>query len=196
MISWKTSPLNNLTDARYFNALENSVLTISFDVLHPRALDIAKAKAVLEWLHEPDVVAAFGSHQDASEISFVLEATGIQQLELSIDHELCLDEELAPNLFIRISSRQIESAEQHPVQPKAWVLEVGEGESGSDWSVRLNRLATKSSVYLCLPADASQVQFWLKEFPHAGIELQVIPEERPGWSSVDVYDEIIEAVEG
>jgi hypothetical protein len=196
MTSWKTSPLNNLTDARYFNALNHGVLTFSFDVLHPQALDIAKAKAVLEWLHEPNVVAAFGTHQDAAEISFVLGATGIRQLELSFDHELCLDEELAPNLFIRITAGQIEDAEQHPVMPKAWVLEVGEGASGAAWTARLNRLATNSAIYLCLPADASTVKSWLREFPAAGIELQVIPEERPGWSSVDVYDEIIEAVEG
>jgi hypothetical protein len=196
MTSWKTSPLNNLTDARYFNALENSVLTFSFDVLHPQALDIAKAKAVLEWLHEPNVVAAFGTHQDASEISFVLEATSIHQLELPFDHALCLDEELAPHLFIRIASGQIELAEQHPTKPKAWVVEVGSGESGSDWAAQLNRLATGARIYLCMPADASEVIAWQKMFPNAGIELQVIPEERAGWSSVDIYDEIIESVEG
>jgi hypothetical protein len=196
MTSWKTSPLNNLTDARYFNALDHGVLTFSFDALHPQALDIAKAKAVLEWLHQPNVVAAFGRHQDAAEISFVLEATGIQQLELSFDHELCLDEELAPDLFIRITAKQIDNAEQHPVLPKAWVVDLGDGTWGADWIAPLKRLATNSAIYLCLPADASVVKSWKNEFADAGVELQVIPEERPGWSSVDVYDEIIDAVEG
>jgi len=196
MASWKTSPLNNLTDARYFNALHDSVLTFSFDVLHPQALDIVKAKAILEWLHEPQVVAAFGQHQDATEISFVLGETGIQQLELPFDHPLCLDEELAPHLYIRVVAERLAEAEVHQVLPKTWVVELGAVQPGDDWALQLDRLSKHAAVYLCVPAEASSVKGWMKVLPNAGIELQVVPEERPGWSSVDVYDEIIEAVEG
>ena len=43
---WKASFIDHLTDARFFNSLENAWMEFSFDVLEKRAVTIEKAKAI------------------------------------------------------------------------------------------------------------------------------------------------------
>jgi hypothetical protein len=196
MPSWKTSPLNNLTDARYFNALNQAVLTFSFDALHPQAVNIATSKGILEWLYDADLVASFGSHQDTAEINYVLEETGISCVELPFGHVLCHDVDLAPHLYIRLSAEQASEALESSVVPKAWVVELTSTQEPNNNLINtLVLLSEKSALYICVPPQSDRVISWVQNLPTTGIELEIIPEERPGWSSVDVYAEIIELLE-
>jgi hypothetical protein len=69
---WKASFIDHLTDARFFNSLKNAWMEFSFDVLEKRAVTIEKAKAIKEWLYEPQIVASFGMHQSPEEVHFIL----------------------------------------------------------------------------------------------------------------------------
>ena len=193
---WKASGISNLTDARYFNAIENAWISFAFDVLHPQAIGIEKAKAVLEWLHEPLVVASFGLHQDSQEISFVLESTGIKFVELPIAHPLCMQEDLLPNLFVSLDAEEIARAMSLQKLPKGLIVDV-EKYSASDKRLveELRTLSKSTLLFIKTVAQVATLKSWLEQIPSCGIELNTLPEERPGWSAVDVYDTIIDELD-
>jgi phosphoribosylanthranilate isomerase len=57
----KISAITNLTDARYFSAIGAHYLGFCFDVLNENNISIAKAKEIINWLHEPVIVGEFGN---------------------------------------------------------------------------------------------------------------------------------------
>lgn len=193
---WKASGISNLTDARYFNAMEDCWISFAFDVLHPQTISIEKAKAVLEWLHEPLLVASFGLHQDSQEISFVLESTGIKYVELPIEHVLCNDEELLPNLFISLDAKNIALLKAFQNLPKGVIVDVENFSAADNGLVEdLKSISKSTLLFIKTAAQVETLKSWLTQIPDAGIELNTLPEERPGWSAVDVYDTIIEELD-
>jgi hypothetical protein len=89
----KASGIHRLTDARYLNALEtDTFLGFSFDALDPAAVTVEQAKAIIQWLYEPAVVAGFGLHQDTAEISCVLEQIGAAAIQVPAGHPLAAEE--------------------------------------------------------------------------------------------------------
>lgn len=85
----KASGIHRLTDARYLNALEaDTFLGFSFDAIDPAAVTVDQAKEIIQWLYEPAVVAGFGLHQDAAEISYVLEQIGAAAIQIPAEHPL------------------------------------------------------------------------------------------------------------
>jgi phosphoribosylanthranilate isomerase len=59
----KISSITNLTDARFFSAIGANYLGFCFDVLNENNISIAKAKEIINWLHEPVIIGEFGNHQ-------------------------------------------------------------------------------------------------------------------------------------
>lgn|GEM_PF-4524971 len=192
---WKAAGVNNLTDARYFNALEAGWIEFVFDVLQPQAVTIEKARSIIEWLYEPQLVAAFGLHQDQEEIFYVLTQSGISYAAVPFEHPLVNDPDFAPLAMVYIQKEDIRQALAIPNHPLAWTVALTQDDVQNETlTEQLKALGRHSELFLQLPADPEIVQAWHARIPEAGIQLQIASEEKAGWSSVDVYDTIIEAV--
>lgn len=194
-INWKAYGVNNLTDARYFNSLENAWITFQMDALADNPVQVEKAREIIRWLHEPKLVAAFGEHQDAEEISFLLHELGIQHPEVSIFHELASDASFVKGAFLECLDDEMEDALTLPYAPYAWVVDVALASPNDGELVKqLKQLSKKSKLFLHTAADSEEIKQWLKVLPDAGIQLSMDGEEKPGFSQVDVYAEIIEGL--
>jgi hypothetical protein len=194
-ISWKAYGVNNLTDARYFNSLEDAWITFQMDALADNPVQVEKAREIISWLHEPKLVAAFGEHQDVGEISFLLLELGIQHPEVSIFHELALDASFVKDAFLECLDDELEDALTLPYTPYAWVVDVALASPNDGEMIRqLKQLSKKSKLFLHTAADSKEIKQWLKVLPYAGIQLSIVGEEKPGLSQVDVYAEIIEGL--
>lgn len=192
---WKAQGVNNLTDARYFNTLNDAWISFDFDALSPQAVTLEKAKEIIGWLHEPQLVAAFGEHQDAAEIQFVLESTGIQHIEISLDHPLAFDKEFCSIAFISVFDDEIDDAVAHPHHPFAWVIDVAlASHTDGQFIKKIIQLMQHSKVVFFTATNAPEITDWLKAIPGIGIQLDTEGEEKTGFSSVDVYEEVIEKV--
>jgi hypothetical protein len=192
--AWKAHGVSNLTDARYFNSLAEAWITFQMDALADNAIQVEKAKEIIGWLHEPKLVAAFGDHQDEREIRFLLQEMGVQHPEISIFHELALDKSFLKEAFLEFMDDEIAEALELPFTPFAWVVDVAlASPNDGDFVKQLRQLAQKSKLFLHTAADAEEIREWLKVLPDAGIQLTVDAEEKPGFSKVAVYAEIIES---
>lgn len=194
-IYWKASCIDNLTDARFFNALDDAWLEFVFDALDNRAVTIQQAKEIIDWLFEPQVLASFGNHQSPEEIFHVLQETGISYAAVQIEHELAADQDFVPLAFIKLSINQLDAALALEHKPFAFVIKQHDLLASSEIA-NIQQLLQTSRVFLDIPLeDNSHIKSQLKEFESIGIEIQTEPENSPGMSAVDVYDYFIEALE-
>lgn len=191
---WKASSIDNLTDARFFNAMENAWIEFGFDVLQPRSVTIEQAKSIIEWLFEPQLLASFGAHQTAEEIHFVLSETGIQYAAIPFEHELATDEDFLELAFLKTKKNQIKAALDMPQAPYAFILDFSEGLQANDLTI-IEKLSEYSKVFIQLPENIDKIKEQLQIFSSIGIEIPTEPEQRPGWGAVDLYDQLIDALD-
>lgn len=191
---WKASFIDHLTDARFFNALENAWMEFSFDALEDRAITIEKAKAIKEWLYEPQIVASFGSHQSPEEIHFILSEVKIEYAAISIDHELVEDQDFLAIAFLKIDLSQLDVILQLSKRPFALIISIN--DTLSDFEIeKIKKLEKNSLVFLQLPYNFDNIKSQFKQFDKIGIEIPTQPEESPGISAIELYDQFIEAIE-
>lgn len=193
-IYWKASSIDNLTDARFFNAMDNTWIEFVFDVLEPRSVTIEQAKSIIEWLYEPNLLASFGLHQTPEEILFVLQESSIRYAAVPIEHGLVKDEDFVPLAFIKLSYQQLPDAVELEHPPFAFIVSMGEKLSEPHMDM-IQELLEYSKVFLQLPADINSVKNQIQSFDEIGIEIPTQPEQSPGWGAVDVYDHLIEILE-
>jgi len=180
----------NLTDARYFNALEEPWLGFSFDVLDASAVTVDKAKEILDWLFEPRCVASFGMHQTKEEIEFILEETSIPYVEVAWGHEWIQSNSNLENTLIRVHTNDFKEVQNSELKPAVWIVSL---ESFPDET--LIHWINNEPVIIRIKPEKETLKQLLDACQPLGFEFAIEPEERPGWSAVDVYDEIIEAIE-
>lgn len=191
---WKASSIDNLTDARFFNAMDNAWIEFVFDVLEPRSVTIEQAKSIIEWLYEPNLLASFGLHQSAEEIFYVLNQSSIPFAAVPFEHELANDEDFASLAFIKLSYLQLQDATELEHPPFAFILSIREKISEPQMDM-IRELLKYSKVFLQLPADINSVKNQLQSFDEIGIEIPTQPEQSPGWGAVDIYDHLIDVLE-
>lgn len=188
-LHWKASGLQNLTDARYFNALEEPWLGFSFNVLDPSAVTVSKAKEILDWLFEPRAVAGFGMHQTKEEIEFILEETAIPYVEVDFGHEWIQYASNLDNTLIRVHANNLKEVQNSGLKPAVWILQL---DSFPDQDVI--QWINSEPVILRSKPEKEILKQLLEATKPLGFELEILPEEKPGWSAVDIYDEIIDCL--
>lgn len=189
-IHWKAAGLQNLTDARYFNALDESWIGFNFDVLSSDSITLSKAAEIMGWLFEPRAVAAFGLHQTPEEIAFILGETGIPYVEVEAGHAWLNSDQSKGNTIIRIRHSALEKMDIRQMEvPVLWVLDL---EEKNDFSEELKHWIAQHPVIIKTGANAEKVKSIYETLHPLGFELELLAEERPGWSAVDIYDEVIE----
>ncbi len=193
-IYWKASSVDNLTDARFFNALNGAWIEFVFDDSRERAVTLEQAQKIMEWLFEPKIVASFGDNQDAFEVFQILQEGGIEFASVSIRHELIHDSEFAQLAFFRIHQNEIKEAARLYNSPYAWAISLNGVLSELELKI-IRELQDKSKVFLRLPSVTNQMKDQLMEFDKIGIEIPTEPEQSPGMGAADIYDYLMETLD-
>ena len=191
---WKTSFIDHLTDARFFNVLENTWMEFCFDALEPRSITIEKAKIIKDWLFEPQIVASFGLHQSPEEIHFMMSECNIEYAAISLQHELVQEEDFLEMAFLKIELSQLDSINTLPKPPFALIISTNQSLSDSEIE-KIKNLEKNSLVFLQLPYNFDNIKSQFMQFDKIGIEIPTQPEESPGISAIEMYDQFMEAIE-
>lgn len=190
---WKASNIDNLTDARFFNALEDAWIEYVFDATEKRAVNVEQANNITEWLFEPHLLASFGNHQTPDEIYSILKECGIQYAAVSILHELSKDQDFLPLAFLKVTTSDLEDILRMPVLPFAIIVKT-ESQFTDQQLNQIQNLLKKIKLFVQLPSDIEGFKSQLAEFEEIGIEIPTEPEDSPGMGAVDVYDYLIESL--
>ncbi|MCO5229987.1 MAG: hypothetical protein M9958_02405 [Chitinophagales bacterium] len=193
-IYWKASAIDNLTDARFFNALDEAWIEFVFDKEDKRNLSPEKAISIIEWLYQPNLLASFGANQSSEEIFDTLLNCKIEYASIPIHHELVDDEDFSSLAFIRAERQDLKRLLDLEYPPFAIILQIEQALVAHEIET-LKKLQVYSKVFLCY--DMIDVELIKKQtacFDEIGIDIPTQSEDRPGWGAVDIYDQMINAL--
>ncbi|MCZ2394249.1 MAG: hypothetical protein LC105_10355 [Chitinophagales bacterium] len=193
-IYWKASAIDNLTDARFFNALDDSWIEFVFDIEDKRYLTQDKAISIIEWLYQPNLLASFGATQSSEEIFNSLLNCKIEYASIPIDHELAEDEDFMSLAFIRAHRRDLNRLLDLNNPPYAIILQT-EQKLDEHEIQKIKKLLIDSKVFLCYDSiDIEMIKNQISNFEEIGIDIPTQSEDKSGWGAVDIYDQMINAL--
>ena len=180
----KISSITNLTDARFFSAIGADYLGFCFDVLNENNISIVKAKEITCWLHEPVIVGEFGIHQTKEEIQFIANEMQLNEIQIPFQH--IEKDKLDFEKFLVSDFRSAADIEQ---SMDYFVIKIKESEIENK---DLKFFLSNHKVFIetdFTKENASAIIEYLNPF---GIQISCKKEEKPGFSFVDEYAEILE----
>lgn len=183
MMLLKAASVNNLTDARYFNVLDNAYIGLNFDALNPKNVTIEKATQLIEWLFEPLLVAEFGLHQTKEEMAFILNKFPFSGWQVDIEHP-CSHEDFGIQKWLTINDKL---AFFNAALTQSAYLIFSEG------NVPPQHLECKA-ILTDIVLDEHTQAGMLTTLQADGWNLHLPLEERPGWSSIDLVNELLEHI--
>lgn len=183
MMLLKAASVNNLTDARYFNVLENAYIGLNFDALNPKNVTIEKATQLIEWLFEPHLVAEFGLHQTKEEIAFILDKFPFSGWQVDIQHP-CSGENFGIQKWLTINDKH--TFFDIELTQSAYMI-FSEGNLPTQ---HLDGKAILTDIKLDEHIDMRKLTAQQTD----GWNLHLPLEERPGWSSIDIVNELLEHI--
>lgn len=178
----KASGVNNLTDARYFNALENTFIGFNFDVLHPQHITLSQAEDLAGWLYNPLLVAEFGIHQTKEEIDYILNKISFVGIELPYENRNIYND-YKQIRFLKVNNT---SEKLEPKELDFLIL-----KSVNNTSDLIN-LPLKIFIEIDDPKNNLFNQIIYRKL--AGVSLNGKKEERPGWSMIDEWGDFIDKI--
>lgn len=182
----KISSISSLTDARFFSAIGADYLGFCFDVLNENNISIAKAKEIVNWLHEPVIVGEFGLHQTKEEIQFIAEEMNLNEIQIPILH---------PNIIELNFDKFIEIKDWITVQNSEFsdslLIKIKESDIKN---IELKNFISKNKVFIDADFTKENITKIVETLNPYGIQIACKKEEKPGFSFVDEYAEILENI--
>lgn len=204
----KASGITNLSDARFFNAAGADWLGFNLDVLNESSISLKQAKEIIQWLYQPKVVLECGTHQDRSEIIHLANELQAEAVQVTSDHPVLEhDHFLYPvhveTTFQELSKMTLKRALRNVPEIEVLVVKwTGDmpsiEEMRKDWKYKgreIADLARKYTVLVDLPFRPEWILESLELLKASGIQITCLPEEKPGLSNVDIYDELLSVLE-
>lgn len=182
----KISSITNLTDARFFSAIGANYLGFSFDVLNENNISIAKAKEIINWLHEPIIVGEFGIHQAKEEIEFIAQEMELNEIQIPFLHEQ--KSELDFEKFLEIDSLPTTDS-QHSID--YFIIKIAESDLEN---LTLRNFITNNKVFIEADFTSNNILSITETLKPFGIQITCKKEEKTGFSAVDEYAEILEII--
>lgn len=182
----KISSITNLTDARFFSAIGANYLGFSFDALNEFNINIAKAKEIINWLHEPIVVGEFGIHQTKEEIEFIAKEMGLNEIQIPFLHPQ--KSQLNFEKFLEVDIESIANIEQ---STDYFVIKILETEIEN---LHLKNFISNNKVFIETDFTKENILTITETLKPFGIQISCKKEEKTGFSAVDKYAEILEIV--
>ena len=206
----KAGSVSNLTDARYFAALEVDWIGFNFERGHADFIDPVQAKAMIEWLEGPRFVGEFGSHT-AEEVAMAIQNLDLDEIQLSpitdaaigngqpvpVLREIVVDRdttELDLSEYVARAGSNVE----------AFVLDFS--RNGIAWSALrddtlripmhfLQTFCNRQRVIVDLPILPQEVDEMLELLMPYGLQVKGGAEEKVGYKSYEELDDLFEVLQ-
>jgi len=183
----KISSITNLTDARFFSAIGANYLGFCFDVLNENNISIAKAKEIINWLHEPVIIGEFGYHQAQEEIQFIANEMELNEIQIPFLHQQKQD--LSFEKFLVIDDFQ--SAVNNQQSTDFLVLKIDISDCSNQ---ELKHFIANNKVFIETDFTKENINTIINSLNPFGIQISCKKEEKTGFSVVDEYAEILEMI--
>jgi hypothetical protein len=209
----KAGGITNLTDARYFNALEADWLGFNLDVLAENSIGLQEAQAIKSWLFAPNIVLECGHHQDKEEMVFLGNELEVAAVQVNWQHTILMEETFLFPLMVVADFVDLENdlfkktIDQNELTIETIILVWSENldRNGFVWSdfkagipdfkKAIARLKRQFTVLIELPFEPDWMLEALELLAPDGIHISTKREDAPGMSYVDEYDELLALIE-
>lgn len=182
----KISSITSLTDARFFSAIGAHYLGFCFDVLNEKNISIQKAKEIIGWLHEPNIIGEFGTHQTKEEIEFIAKDIGLNEIEIPFLHNekesLNFEKFLVANNWTIVNNN---------LTSDTFVVKIQENEIVDE---ALKNFIANNKVFIETNFTKENILPITETLQPYGIQLTCKKEEKTGFSNVDEYAELLEII--
>jgi len=183
----KISSITNLTDARFFSAIGANYLGFCFDVLNENNSSIAKAKEIINWLHEPVIIGEFGNHQTKEEIQFIAEEMNLNEIQLPFLHTE--KDKLNFEKFLVLDNFQ--STVDCRLSTDFFVLKMDIADISNQ---ELKYFIANNKVFIETDFTKDNIKAIVEYLNPYGIQITCKKETKPGFSFVDEYAAILEII--
>lgn len=204
----KAGGITNLTDARYFNALEADWLGFNLDVLNENSISMKEAQAIKGWLFEPKIVLECGHHQDKVEIVYLSNELQVEAIQVDVEHPILNEEHFLYPIILTVdfgdlSHMKFKRALKSKTDIEVIIIQFKDDKF--DWEAfqkgikskrkSIARLKRDYTVLIDLPFKKEWFLEAIESLEPDGIHISAEKEDEPGLSKVDEYGELLDLIE-
>ncbi len=202
----KASRITNLTDARYFAAWEVNYIGFDLEVGSEYYIAPELVKAMKEWLEGPQFVAELGSFPDFDVTKSLLEALGMDAIQLgtmasneTIETFAQLGLPIIKEYTWNETSnwpdirKSFESVQNHV---ECFLIDFSQNNVDvASMKMDLKALCHSFPILIDAPISGDAIDAFLDEVQPKGLSVKGGEEEKVGYKSFDEVDDIFEALE-
>ena len=207
----KASSITNLTDARYFAAWEAEWLGFNFDAGSEEHIPVQNAIAIKEWVDGVKIVGEFGAMHSAEDIKATIELVGLDAVQLGMLVESSTAIELKNVSIIKEFVVQNDTTEEDIAEhfsnfaacTETFLLDFS--KSNFTWEVLqsseqitlnfVRELCQEFKIIIGMDYSGDMIDDFLEGIIPFGIHVKGGEEEKVGFKSFDVLDEVFENLE-
>ncbi|MGK0365545.1 MAG: phosphoribosylanthranilate isomerase [Saprospiraceae bacterium] len=207
----KASSITNLTDARYFAAWEAEWLGFDFDTGSEEHIPVQNMIAIKEWIDGVKIVGEFGPMHSAADITAAIELVGLDSVQLGMLVESSTAIELNGVSIIKEFVVQNDTTEEDIAEhfsnfaacTDSFLLDFS--KSNFNWEILqtseqitvdfIKELCQEFKIIIGLDFSGDMIDDFLENILPLGIHVKGGEEEKVGFKSFDVLDEMFENLE-
>jgi phosphoribosylanthranilate isomerase len=155
--------------------------------LNENNISIAKAKEIINWLHEPVIIGEFGNHQTQEEIQFIANEMELNEIQIPFLHTE--KDKLSFDKFLEVDD--IKSIVNSQLSSDYFVIKVNEINIDN---VELIKFISNHKVFIETDFTKDNTKTIIEHLNPYGIQITCKKETKPGFSFVDEYAEILEII--
>lgn len=182
----KISNITNLTDARFFSAIGAHYLGFCFDALNENNISITKAKEIISWLYEPVVIGEFGEHQTKEEIVFIAQQLELSEIQIPFTH--VQKEDLKFEKFLLTEDWSLAIGQR---SLDCFIVKI---KADDLHNADLKNFIANNKVFIETDFTKENISTIIEKLNPFGIQITCRKEEKPGFSMVDEYAELLEII--
>jgi len=207
----KASSITNLTDARYFAAWEAEWLGFDFDAGSEEHIPIQNMIAIKEWVDGVKIVGEFGAMHSAADIMAAVKLVDLEAVQLGMLVESETAIELKDIAIIKEFVVQNDTTEEDIAEhfstfaacTDTFLLDFS--KSNFTWEVLqkseqitvdfIRELCQEFKIIIGVDFSGDMIDEFLENILPLGIHVKGGEEEKVGFKSFDVLDEVFENLE-
>jgi len=207
----KASSITNLTDARYFAAWEAEWLGFNFDEGSEEHIPVQNMIAIKEWVDGIKIVGQFGAMHSAADIKAAIDLVGLEAVQLGMLVETSIAMELDDVSIIKEFVVQDDTTGEDIAEhfsnfaayTDTFLLDFS--KSNFTWEILqkseqitidfIRELCQEFKIIIGIDFSGGMIDEFLEDILPLGIHVKGGEEEKVGFKSFDVLDEVFENLE-
>ena len=185
--------ISNLTDARYFAAWQVPYMTFRMD--EGRSLSPSQVKEIKDWVEGPLFFLSFYDNVGADYIAFMMQETGIQNIYLGEAIEEVHFPNHSPEKIITEINLDLEVQPTADVYAVVYKTDRSLEDQDAIMTTTLRALSQRQNIILDMELSVGEIDPFISRTGIHGLLVRGGEEEKVGYKSFDVLDELFEHLE-